>query len=72
MDSSHLSIEQLSELDRVVRNYLGYLSRLRERMERCHFPRDDKLFLLVVDATDKTHHLSVALHYARVNRARGK
>jgi hypothetical protein len=70
MDSSHLTTEQLAELNRVVGNYLGYLNRLRTRMEQCRFPRDDKLFRLVVAAADRTHHLFIALHYARVDRAR--
>jgi hypothetical protein len=74
MDSSRLTVEQLRELDRVIGRQLGYLHRLRSRMERTGFPRDDELRQLVTDAEDRMHRLSVALHYAvcaAVRRADG-
>ena len=42
---------------------LGYLSRLRERMEKTHFPPNDELYLLVKSAQDAVHALWVNLHY---------
>src|SRR5262249_15030045 len=42
---------------------LGYLSRLKRRMELTGFPPDDPLYLLTVDAQRKLQHLLVELHY---------
>ena len=64
MDSSDLTADQLRELHRVIGQYLGYLNRLRARMERVGFPNNDPLYRLVVDAAERMHSLSVELHYA--------
>ena len=64
MDSRDLTPEQLHEVRRVVAQSLGYLNRLRARMEQCGFPSHDRPFRLVVDAEDKMHWLSIELHYA--------
>lgn len=64
MDSSRLTKEQLHALHRIVSQQLGFLVRLRLRMERRGFPSRDKLYLLVVDAEDKLQRLAIELHYA--------
>lgn len=42
---------------------MGYLHRLRERMDRTGFTPDDKLLGLTTRAYDALHHLCVELHY---------
>jgi hypothetical protein len=42
---------------------LGYLNRLKRRMEKRRFPSDDKLFQTVLRAYDAIHELNVHVHY---------
>ena len=42
---------------------LGYLNRLKKRMDRWKLSRDDPLFNEVVDAVDALHRLNVSYHY---------
>jgi len=42
---------------------LGYLNRLRGRMDISGFPRDDQLLLKVTAARDALHKLCVEVHY---------
>jgi hypothetical protein len=54
---------------------LRYVGRLRDRMEKRAFPKDDELYRLVVQAHDDIHRLSVTLHYLTcegVGRSSGK
>src|SRR5438046_3943095 len=45
-----ITCEQTEQLSATVREYLGYLARLRTRMELRGFPPDDPLYLLVCRA----------------------
>ena len=51
---------------------LGYLVRLRQRMEKVGFLPGDPLYRLVREAEDKVHHLSVELHYRSCGGRVGK
>jgi hypothetical protein len=42
---------------------LGYLARLKKRMEKRRFPNDDRLLLTVLKAYDAVHELNVHVHY---------
>jgi hypothetical protein len=46
-----------------IRPMLGYLNRLKRRMEKRRFPSDDKLFQTVLRAYDAIHELNVHVHY---------
>jgi hypothetical protein len=48
---------------------LFYLKRLKDRMGRRSFPKDDKLYRLVARIHDDMHYLSVTLHYLRCDVA---
>ena len=63
MNSSSITREQAEKLSAAIREHLGYLVRLRTRMELRGFPSDDPLYLLVCRAFDAVHRLSVELHY---------
>ena len=57
-----LTRELAEALGRAIRPKLGYLVRLRERMDRAAFSHDP-LYPLVRSAEEALHRLSVALHY---------
>jgi hypothetical protein len=63
MNSSDLTPEQAAVVAEQVRRSLRYLTTLRERMERQHFPPHDELLRLVIRAEDAIHRLWVDLHY---------
>ena len=63
MDSSDLTPAQAAELREHVRPMLHYLTRLRTRMDRRHFPPNDPLRLKVQAAVNALHALHVDLHY---------
>ena len=59
----NLTREQAAAVAKSVGPMLGYLDRLRQRMEKVGFLPGDPLYVLVREAEDKIHHLSVELHY---------
>ncbi len=63
MTSDDLTPDQLRKISDRVRGLLGYLHRLRSRMQDNGFPLDDDLYRLVTDAEDVVHRLSVDVHY---------
>jgi hypothetical protein len=63
MDSNTIRPEHAAQLNLSIRRSLNYLFRLRERMLKTGFTPTDPLYLLVSNAYDATHHLSVELHY---------
>jgi hypothetical protein len=63
MDSAELKPWQARIICAAVGKALGYLSRLRARMDRRGFPPDDKLCRLTAAAYDAVHALSIELHY---------
>jgi hypothetical protein len=67
MDSNDLTKDQTEQLLARIWPMLRYLKRLRDRMERRSFPKEDKLYRLVARIHDDVHHLSVSLHYLTCN-----
>lgn len=63
MHSTELTKEQAQTLSRGIRHSLAYLNRLRTRMEKAPFERNDPLFVLVERAYGAVHSLSVHVHY---------
>jgi hypothetical protein len=63
MDADDLTPEQCAELPARLRPTLYYLSRVRTRMDRRHFPPQDELRLKVQAACEAMHRLTVDLHY---------
>ena len=51
---------------------LGYLFRLRQRMDKRGFSPDDPLYQLVVNAYDALHPLTVELHYLSCKEGVGR
>ena len=63
MNSNDLTKAQAEQLLARIWPMLNYVKRLRDRMERRSFPKDDELYRLVVRIHDDMHRLSVTLHY---------
>jgi hypothetical protein len=63
MKCDDLTPAQAERLKQSVRPMLGYLGRLKKRMEKRRFPNDDRLFLTVLKAYDAIHELNVHVHY---------
>jgi hypothetical protein len=63
MDSTKIKPWQAKLMYATLRPALGYLCRLRERMERRGFPPNDKLLKLTEAAYNAIHSLTVELHY---------
>ena len=72
MDSSKLRPWQAKALVSALRPTLGYLYRLRGRMESRGFPPDDNLLKLTADAYNALHALTVSLHYLSCEDAAGR
>jgi hypothetical protein len=63
MDSSSLRRWQTAKLLDHIEPTLGYLSRLRARMQKVGFIPSDPLYQLVDRAYDAVHELRIKLHY---------
>jgi hypothetical protein len=63
MKQTDLSKKQARKILESVRSRLGYLTRLRQGMERVGFSSDDSLFQAVIKAYESVFDLSVKLHY---------
>ena len=63
VDSSHLNPWQAKLMCAALRPTLGYLYRLRDRMEKRRFPPTDKLLCLTTAAYKALHALTIELHY---------
>jgi hypothetical protein len=63
MNTDDLTTDQAKQLQARIGPMLGYLYRLRSRMDKRGFPRDDELRQLVERAYESVHRLSVELHY---------
>jgi hypothetical protein len=61
MDS--LTLRQVASLRDAIHERLGWMTRVRERMEKVGFVKGDELYELVKAAEDKLHTLWVTLHY---------
>ena len=63
---------QAARVRDAVRPHLGYLHRLRRRMEQVGFPANDKLLGLVARAEDAAQALFIELHYASCGHGVGR
>jgi hypothetical protein len=63
VDSTKLRPWQAKALYPALRPALGFLHRLRERMEKRGFPPGDKLYRLTANAYEALHALSIELHH---------
>jgi hypothetical protein len=63
MKQTDLSRDQSRKILESIRSRLGYLTRLRQGMERAGFSPDDSLFQAVIKAYEAFFDLSVKLHY---------
>ena len=63
MDRETIKKSQAKIISSALFPGMNYLYRLRERMQKVGFPHDDKLYLLVSNAYDAMHRLSVEVHY---------
>ena len=62
MRREDLTREQAEAIKEKIAPMLGYLNRLKRRMNEV-FARDDSLFAEVIDAADALHKLNVSTHY---------
>ena len=60
--------EQAEAISQKIGPMLGYLNRLKKRMNEV-FARDDSLFDEVIDAADALHRLNVSIHYLSCGQA---
>jgi hypothetical protein len=56
MNSNDITTDQAKVINESVRQMLGYLARLKERMEKTGFPPNDRLYQIVEKAYDATQH----------------
>ena len=63
MRSTDLTDDQARDLAERLRKMLGYLGRLRKRMEQERFPNDDELYQSAREAYNAMHDLTVKAHY---------
>ena len=63
MNSDDLTTEQAGQIADRVTAMLGYLTRLRERMDKRGFEPQDSFYRAVADAHHAVHCLSVRAHY---------
>jgi len=63
MDSNDLTRQQAEQLLARIGPMLRYFKRLKDRMEKRSFPKDDLLYRLVARIHEDMHYLSVSLHY---------
>ena len=62
MRSEDLTRDQAAAIKAKIAPMLGYLNRLKKRMNAV-FARDDSLFGEVIDAADALHKFNVSIHY---------
>ena len=72
MDSSNLRPWQTKKIRGSLERALGYLTRLKRRMEVTGFPPDDPLFVDVVSAQHTMQKLMMELHYLGCQSGVGK
>ena len=62
MRREDITREQAAAIKARIAPMLGYLNRLKKRMNEI-FARDDSLFAEVIEAADALHKLNVSIHY---------
>ncbi|HEX3657038.1 MAG TPA: hypothetical protein VHV55_14585 [Pirellulales bacterium] len=70
--ANDLTTEQAARIREALVPALGYLGRLRERMDRTGFAPDDELRGLTSAAYDAVHHLCVEMHYLSCSSGVGR
>jgi hypothetical protein len=72
VDSSKLTDQQIAQLTETVTRYLRFVGRLRQRMDRLHFPPHDRLYTCSIKAYNSLHEMHVELHYLSVKGGVGR
>jgi hypothetical protein len=72
MRSDDLTREQARALKNKLQPMLGYLNRLKKRMQRKGFPTDDRLLISACRAEDAMHALAVEVHYLTCSDSVGR
>lgn len=72
MDSDDITCAQAARIRTHTGPVLGYLLRLRERMDHRGFWNQDPFYKKVADACEAMHSLNVELHYMSVPRGVGR
>jgi len=72
MDSKRLTPSQARIIGKSLYRQLNYLYRLKTRMAAVGFPPKDPLYLMVCDAYDALHRLSVEIHYMSCSSGAGR
>lgn len=70
--SEQLTIEQLRQLQAILRRYLRFLNRLLRRMEQLGFPGDDPLYRQAYRAQAELQSLCMEAHYLACQSGVGK
>src|SRR3954464_6752839 len=70
MRREDLTREQAEAISQKIGPMLGYMNRLKKRMNQI-FARDDTLFAEVIDAADALHKLNVSIHYLSCGKTGG-
>ena len=70
MRREEVTREQAEAIGKKIGPMLGYLNRLKDRMNKV-FARDDSLFDEVINAADALHRLNVSIHYLSCGQASG-
>jgi hypothetical protein len=72
MRSDDLTRDQARALKNKLQPMLGYLNRLKKRMQRRGFPPDDRLLIAACRAEEALHALSVEVHYVACGDTAGR
>jgi hypothetical protein len=72
MERHDLTKSQAQAIHDAIGPTLGYLFRLRQRMDKRGFSPSDPLYQLVVNAYDALHPLTVELHYLSCKEGVGR
>lgn len=62
MTSGDLSKDQAKRVNEALRPILGYVGKLKSRMEQVGFPINDKLYMAVIAAYDGLHSAATESH----------
>jgi hypothetical protein len=71
MNSKDFTREQAQQIRESLLPALGYLSRLKQRMDQTRFPSDDPVYRDVLKAQEAMQGLTMRLHYLTCSGATG-
>jgi len=72
MTSNDLQRDQTDRLTAQAAQQLRWFNRLCERMQQCHFPPDDPLWIAAHNAPDVLQALHMTYHYAGCKSGAGR